>query len=360
MFLKKAKAVLCCFVAVFLSVMGGFCVVSRAMQSDNLRRDLSFAAAALTMPEAMAVFNSTSPGASPDAAPTVPTEQSVTEPATVDQVPVTSEAVDIHEDEVHYPVTETRFGESGVACSNFYIKDSMGIGTDFDTLLKLPLGFDFEESDEAQVLIFHTHTTESYLEYDEGYYHESFYPRSEDETKNMISVGAEIAKSLRAKGIGVIHATEVHDSPEYTGAYSRSWETISRYVEQYPSIKVVLDIHRDSIAGEDGTKVKPTFEVNGRKAAQIMIMAGCDINGYYDFPDWEYNLRFALKLQQQAEQMYPGMTRPLYFGDFSYNMPISRGSLLIEMGTDVNTVSEAQYTGELLGNVLAKVLQTEG
>jgi len=257
-------------------------------------------------------------------------------------------------------VITSQYGESGVSCSNFYIKDSVGAGTDFRSLLELPLGFEFEKNQKVQVLIFHTHTTESYLEYDEGYYHQSFYPRSEDSSKNMVSVGEEIAKSLRAQGIGVVHATEVHDSPEYTGAYDRSWETISKYMEEYPDIKVVLDIHRDSIAGEEGSKVKPTFEVNGKKAAQIMIMAGCDMYGEMGFPDWEYNLRFALKLQECAENMYPGMTRPLYFGNFAYNMPISRGSLLIEVGTDVNTVYEAQYTGKLLGNVLARVLQSEG
>ena len=313
------------------------------------------------MPKAMTMNSGESrQNASPDHIPTDTTLTETDNDATYDQVSDTTAPMDIHEDEVHYPVVESRFGESGVSCSNFYIKDTMGIGTDFSSLLELPLGFDFSQSAEPQVLIFHTHTTESYLDYDLGYYHESFYPRTSDNTKNMVSVGERIAESLREKGIGVVHATEVHDSPEYTGAYDRSWETISKYIEQYPSIKVVLDIHRDSIAGEDGAKVKPTFEVNGRKAAQIMIMAGCDTGGYYGFPDWEYNLRFALKLQESAEEMYPGMTRPLYFGDFAYNMPITRGSLLIEVGTDVNTYTEAQYTGEMLGNVLAKVLQTEG
>lgn len=353
---SKVKSAFCTVVALILATLGFVSVAKRAKESDNLKQDLTLAAAAFMMPEAGVRVLNTQQEASPDAEKTQP-ETTV---ETTDDEPTTpSEPVDLHEDELHYPVITSQYGESGVACGNFYIKDSVGAGTDFDSLLEMPLGFEFAKTDEVQVLIFHTHTTESYLEYDEGYYHESFYPRSEDSSKNMVSVGAEIAKSLRAQGIGVIHATEVHDSPEYTGAYDRSWETISKYMEQYPSIKVVLDIHRDSIAGDSGSKVKPTFEANGRKAAQIMIMAGCDLYGDYNFPDWEYNLRFALKLQNTAEDMYPGMTRPLYFGNFAYNMPISRGSLLIEVGTDVNTVSEAQYTGNLLGNVLAKVLQTE-
>lgn len=352
----KLKSAFCTVIALVLGALGVVSVARRAGESDNLKQDLTLAAAAFMMPEAGVTVLDSGDEASPD---TEKTQPQTTLAATSDELTAPSQPVDLHEDEEHFPVITTQYGESGVACDNFYIKDTVGAGTDFESLLEMPLGFEFAKTDEVQVLIFHTHTTESYLEYDEGYYHSSFYPRSEDSTKNMVSVGAEIARSLRAQGIGVIHATEVHDSPEYTGAYDRSWETISKYIEQYPSIKVVLDIHRDSIAGDSGSKVKPTFEVNGRKAAQIMIMAGCDLYGDYGFPDWEYNLRFALKLQKYAEDMYPGMTRPMYFGNFAYNMPISRGSLLIEVGTDVNTTQEAQYTGNLLGNVLAKVLQTE-
>ncbi len=355
----KVKSVLCATLAVFLGALGIASVLKRAQQCDGFTNDLTLAAAAFVMPEAgvrdsRAVIDE----ASPDSEETFPQTNSTI--ATDDEAANPSEPVDLHEDEVHFPVITSQYGESGVSCSNFYIKDTVGEDTDFDSLLELPLGFEMENTKEPQVLIFHTHTTESYLEYDEGYYHESFYPRNSDSSKNMVSVGEKLAESLRKQGIGVIHAREIHDSPEYTGAYDRSWETITKYIEQYPSIKVVLDIHRDSIAGDGGSKFKPTFEVEGKKAAQIMIMAGYDPLNEMGFPDWEYNLRFALKLQKYAEDMYPGMTRPLYFGYFAYNMPISRGSLLIEVGTDVNTVSEAQYTGKLLGNVLARVLQSEG
>ena len=131
-------------------------------------------------------------------------------------------------------------------------------------------------------------------------------------------------------------------------------------MEEYPDIKVVLDIHRDSISsGETGGKVKPVFYVDGKKAAQIMIMAGYDPDGSLEYPFWEDNLTFALKIQKKAEDMYPGMTRPLYFGNFVYNMNLNTGSLLIEVGTDANTLEEAVFTGGLFGNVLAEVLQSE-
>lgn len=354
--MKKGRthSVFCGFIAVLLGVVGTLCICQR-ISASGVNDDLAVAAAAFVMPAVRFSDDNNDFGTSADNSLT---QSETVLTSTPDMAVVETEPVDLHEDETHYPVIETRYGESGVHCSNFYIKDSAGTVSDFESLLTLPLGFEYEQNDSVQVLIYHTHTTESYLEYDEGYYHESFYPRSEDSSKNMISVGEKIAESLRAQGIGVVHATEVHDNPQYTGAYDRSWDTVSRYMQEYPDIKVVIDIHRDSIASQSGGKVKPTFEVNGRKAAQIMIMAGCDANGIYNFPQWEYNLRFALRLQETAEEMYPGMTRPLYFGNFAYNMPISTGSLLIEVGTDVNTLSEAKYTGELLGNVIAKVLQS--
>jgi stage II sporulation protein P len=129
-------------------------------------------------------------------------------------------------------------------------------------------------------------------------------------------------------------------------------------MSKYKNIKVVLDIHRDAIGegGESG-KTKPVFKYKGKKAAQIMIMTGYSYEGGGYFPFWEENLRFALKLQQTAETMYPGMTRPLNFGEYTYNLNVCNGSLLIEVGTDVNTFAEVKRTGTMLGKALAKVLQ---
>ena len=353
------KAVLRFVTGGLLAVLGVSCVCCQFVGRSYVFEDVSLAAVALTMPgvnsENTALVQS---GTDTEAAVTVNSPK-------IREVEGEEEALpeydaSIHDNEAHYPVVETKYTEGNTACNGFFVKDTMGLGIDFDEESEKPLGFEVTKGSEVQVLIVHTHTTESYMEYDLGYYHESFYPRTDDERKNMVAVGERIAKSLEAQGIGVVHAKEVHDSPEYTGAYSRSYDTIMKYMEKYPDIKVVLDIHRDSIASmSDNGKYKPTFEANGKKAAQIMIMSGCDTDGSYGFPDWQYNLRFALKLQKIAEQMYPGMTRPLYFGDFAYNMPVCTGSLLVEVGTDVNTVEEAKYTGELLGNVLSRVLQSE-
>lgn len=257
-------------------------------------------------------------------------------------------------DDMHL-VTEVRYSAGGIEYDNFYVKNATDTNISISQEIKAKLGFKLEDTTEPQVLIVHTHTSESYMEEDLGYYYDSFYPRSEDPTKTVCAVGDAITASLKNAGINTIHITTVHDTT-YTGSYKRCAESINKCLEQYPSIKVVLDIHRDSIEADDGEKIKPTFIYNGKKAAQIMIMAGYDKDGSLNFPDWRYNLRFALRLQQCAEDMYPGMTRPLYFGNFAYNMYINTGSLLIEVGTDANTIEEASYTGELLGNVIAKTL----
>lgn len=162
---------------------------------------------------------------------------------------------------------------------------------------------------------------------------------------------------MKKAGIGCIHDTTCHDSPSFSGSYRRSAETIDRNLAEHPSIQATIDIHRDTIGNNERGKIKPTFKVNGKKAAQIMIMAGCDQDGSMNFPDWEYNLRFALRLQKASEKLYPGMTRSMFFGPVKYNMNKTHASLLIEVGTEVNTLNEAVYTGTLLGNALAKTFE---
>ena len=111
------------------------------------------------------------------------------------------------------------------------------------------------------------------------------------------------------------------------------------------------------MTSSDGTKYKPVFEHDGQKAAQIMIMTGRDTDGDFDF--WDENLIFALQLQKKCEDLYPGMTRPLDFDDYTYNMNYNNGSLLIEVGTDANTVEETKRTGEYLANALSSLLLKE-
>ena len=254
-----------------------------------------------------------------------------------------------------YPVYTKQYTAGGKKYQNFYVKNNTDFALNIGETLNAKMPFEIENTDEVQVLIYHTHTSESYLDCDVGYYYSDYYPRTSDKRYNVTQVGEEIAKELRAQGIGVVHDTTSHDNT-YTGSYLRSRATIEKYLKKYPKIKVTLDIHRDSI-GSDTYKVKPTFTYKGKKGAQIMIMTGYDPTGEFNFPNWNYNLRFALKLQQSCENNFGGMTRPLDFGNFAYNMNINTGSLLIEVGTDSNTLEEARYSGKLLGKALAQVLQ---
>ena len=254
-----------------------------------------------------------------------------------------------------YPIVEISGSSGNMRYDNISVRNTTPYEPDIGALLDAELPFSVADNRTVQVLIYHTHTCESYMDDDSGSYSESFYPRSTDGSQGVIAVGDRVAAALKAHGIGVVHDTTLHDNPSYDGAYGRSWDTAEAYLKKYPGIVVTLDIHRDAMTADDGVKYKPTFTVGEKKAAQIMIMSGYDESG--GFPFWDENLIFALKLQKECEDSNPGMTRPLYFGEFSYNMDLNNGSLLIEVGTDANTVEEAALSGELLGNALSSVLQ---
>lgn len=253
-----------------------------------------------------------------------------------------------------HPIVETSVGSGNMSFGNVVICNTTPYEPDIAALLEADLPFTPEDNHTVQVLIYHTHTCESYIDTDDGVYYDDFYPRSTDGSQGVIAVGDRIADALKKRGIGVVHDTTLHDYPSYEGSYGRSWDTISAYREKYPGIKVTIDVHRDSMTNDSGTKYKPTFTYNGQKAAQIMIMTGYDEGDR--FPFWDENLIFALQLQDRCESKYPGMTRPLEFGEFVYNMNFNNGSLLIEFGTDANTVQEACRSGEYLGDALSELL----
>lgn len=261
-----------------------------------------------------------------------------------------------HEGEAKYAVEERYIGASGTSVENCYVKNKTGLEIDFLESLNSPLTFEVQKnSDSPQVLIYHTHTSESYMDEDVDYFYESYYSRTQNTDFSVVSVGNVLAEKLNEKGIKTIHDTTVHDST-YNGSYDRSAQTIESNMNDYKDIKVVLDIHRDAI-GTDECKVKPVFTYNGKKGAQIMILSGCDYYGEMGFESWQNNLKFAMKLQNTAETMYPGMTRPLSFDYFAYNEYVCDGSLLIEVGAEANSIEQSEYTAELLANVIYEVLK---
>lgn len=217
-----------------------------------------------------------------------------------------------------------------------------------------PYDFTVTADGTPQVLIMHTHETESYEPYSRDFYDSSFTSRTTDDEKNMAAVGEAITKQLEASGIGVIHDVTKHDYPSYNGSYDRSRETVSRILEENPTIKVVLDIHRDAIEREDKTRIAPTVEIDGKNAAQVMIISCCD-DGSGRLPDFMSNFRFAAALQQQFESDYSGFARPVLFDERFYNQDLTTGSLLIEVGGHANSLDEAVYSGELIGKSLSNL-----
>lgn len=253
------------------------------------------------------------------------------------------------------PINETVVG-GGTQWGNMSIRNATGEKIDFEEELEKPTELEIRDDGTPMVLIYHTHTTESYLKQESPWFYEGTATRSQNEEETVVMVGNAIEAQLKAAGFGVVHDTTVHDYPAYTGGYTRSAETMKKNLEKYPTIQITLDVHRDAI-GDDNGRVKPTVTVDGKKAAQFMILTGCDAGGTLDFPNWEQNLRLALRLQNTAAERYPDLARPLNFCDSVYNQNLTPGSLLVEFGTEVNTVEEASYTGTLFGEVLVETMR---
>ena len=226
-----------------------------------------------------------------------------------------------------------------------------------EEILDIPCAIPVEDLSEPLVLIYHTHATEAYEPLDAQIYDKTYSWRSRDNTENMVAVGEVLAAKLEKAGIGVVHLTDQHDYPSYNGAYEKSAQSIKAALEQYPSIKVILDIHRDAIQRDADTIVKAVAEIEGKKAAQLMIVAGCDDDGSLGMPQWQSNFRFSAALQDILESMYPGLCRPVFFCYRKYNMDLCPNGALIEVGSHGNTLEEAKYAAELLANGLALLLK---
>lgn len=225
---------------------------------------------------------------------------------------------------------------------------------DIKALLNQGSDLTIYDKSKPTVLIYHSHTTEAYSLLDTGYYISSD-ARSNNSARNMVRVGDDLAVYLEKQGFNVIHDKTIHDK-DYTKSYDNSRATIEKYLEQYPSIEVTIDVHRDDITYSNKTKVKPTAKINGKKAARMMIISGCEYNRVKNFPDWEENLKFDLQVQNKVNELYPGLMRPILFSERKYNMYETHYSFLLEVGTDANTLDEACYSARLFGNALGQLL----
>ena len=249
-------------------------------------------------------------------------------------------------------------GEKYIPCGAGSIKNNTRqTAADIAAEITNPLPFAIEpNSPDPQVLVMHTHATEDYRLSAGLWFSPGDGARSTDRSINMCAVGRVVADTLNAAGINTLHDETLNDYPSYTGSYANSRAVVQQYLAQYPSIKVVLDVHRDAIESESGSRYAPVCTVEGRQAAQVMIICGCDNGTTVQLPNWRQNLRFAAAWERSMEGMYPGFTRPVLFSYRFYNQDLTTGSLLIEIGGHGNNLNEALYAGQLAAKGLAAAL----
>lgn len=226
---------------------------------------------------------------------------------------------------------------------------------DIEKLLSSPSAIEVDKNKKYQVLIVHTHATESYNVYNTDYYDDSMSFRSEDNNQNMIHIGNIIATKLENSGYGTVHDKTQHDNPDYNGSYDSSNISIHSYLEKYPDIQIVLDVHRDTVVTSSKTKYRAAAEINGETSSQVMILLG---SGSEKYPNshWEENLRFSLMIQKVAAEKYPGLMRPILLRNYLYNQDITPGSILVEVGTCGNTPEEAERGASYFADCLIEVL----
>ncbi|MBE6818615.1 MAG: stage II sporulation protein P [Ruminococcaceae bacterium] len=244
-----------------------------------------------------------------------------------------------------------------VSSGNVKVQNRTDKSIDIDKILKEGAKLKISDKSKPSILVYHTHTHECFVQLDSGTYMKGETTQSADSAQNVVRVGNAIVEQLERAGFSVIHDTAIHDD-DYNNAYANSGKTIDGYLKKYPSIDVTIDIHRDSVGveGDSDARTSLVKKIAGKKAAQVMIVTGCEENAIEDFPDWYDNLHFALGLQKQFSEDFPGLARPLYFADRRYNMYKTKNSVLIEVGSDGNTLEQAVYSGKLVGATLANYL----
>ena len=246
-------------------------------------------------------------------------------------------------EETQTPTPEVRPADlSGGAAVN----DRTRLGTDLAALaaeglaLRLP-------ADGPQVLIIHTHSSEAYTPDGTDQYEASDPYRTEDKTQSVIRVGDALTAALERQGLTVLHDREIYDYPSYTGSYGRSGAAVEQALAAHPSIRVVIDLHRDALGSGD-VVYKTQALLNGRSSAQAMLLVGTGENGLWH-PNWRENLKLAMYLQEAADAQAPTLMRPIELVSERYNQQLSTGMLILEVGSTGNTLREALTAAELFG-----------
>lgn len=221
---------------------------------------------------------------------------------------------------------------------------------DVNKLLNEPLKRKFD--DNSKVLIYHTHTNESYIRNESEFSDKTVLPRSSNESINVLRVGQELSNDLQGFNIKTVHSRKYHNVPSDRGAYKRSLDTAKEYIDKDPDIRVTLDIHRDGIS--DYKKLRMVEKVDGCNVAKIMIVVGTDTTGL-SHDRWRENLKFALKLQKKLIEYNPNIAKPIFISKNRYNQHLTDCSLLIEIGGDGNIIDESIQSAKYIAKALRDV-----
>ena len=213
---------------------------------------------------------------------------------------------------------------------------------------------DYKVKNKKDIIIYHTHTCESYTQTEENQYTPSGNYRTTNLKYSVAKIGDELEKELKKHKFNVTHNKTKHDYPAYTGSYSRSLNTIEKILEKQKDTEIIFDIHRDAV-GNKGNYA-PTVKINGEKVAQIMFVIGTN-DGGGKHPNWNNNLKFAVAVQEKANQMYPGLFRSINLRSATFNQKVSNAASIIEVGATGNTLEEATASMKYLANVLNEVLK---
>ena len=206
-------------------------------------------------------------------------------------------------------------------------------------------------SNKNSILIYHTHTCECYTPSEMFSFTMTGNYRTTDEDYNMVRVGKELNKYLTEKGFSVTHSKTCHDYPSYSGSYDRSLQTANDLIYE-TNAELIFDLHRDAVG--DGNTYGPTVKVNGESVAQLMFVIGTD-GGGSEHPNWVNNLKIAIQIQEKANEMYPGLFRPIILRNSRYNQHIATGAAIIEVGATANTLEESLLSMQCLANVLEEL-----
>ncbi len=211
----------------------------------------------------------------------------------------------------------------------------------------------FETDSSPQVLIVHTHTTESYQPTQETPFSFTSEDRCTDNNYNMVQIGKAVAKELENLGVGTVHITDLFDYPQYDNSYARSCDAVEKVLAEYPSIKIVLDLHRDAITTKSGEKTKITTTINGEKVAQVMVVVGTDELGL-KHDNWETNLKYAVNLQKEFLKIDKNFARPINLRTSRFNGHTAPGAVIIEVGAAGNTIDEATHAAKYIAQAVSK------